>query len=96
MRLVAGFGDLRNDNDPNLTYEGENNVLLQQSSNWLLSIRKNGYAAFKTASPLKSAEFLSNFDRVIAGQFQYSNSQEALDPTSKRLTPAAIVFAINQ
>lgn len=85
--IVAGLGDLRNDNDPNLTYEGENNVLLQQSSNWLLAIRKSGYATFKTSSPLKSAEFLSNFDTLIGHKFHYSNSQEALEPESKRSIP---------
>lgn len=91
--LVAGFGDLRNDNDPNMTYEGENNVLLQQASNWLLSCRKNGYAHFAETSPLKSAQFLSTFDKLITQKCGWTTTQDALNPQSKHKLKIDAIFA---
>lgn len=82
MHLVSGLGELRNDNDPNLTYEGENNVLLQQASNWLLSCRKNGYEQFAEVSPLKSAQFLSSFNQIIKQKCCWTTTQGALNPES--------------
>ncbi|KAJ6649267.1 Peroxisomal acyl-coenzyme A oxidase 3 [Pseudolycoriella hygida] len=77
---VAGLGELRNNNDASCSYEGENNVLIQQTSNWLLSVRKTGYSSFANVSPLGSAEFLANFDSVINSKFTFKTSDEALRP----------------
>ncbi|XP_046685744.1 peroxisomal acyl-coenzyme A oxidase 3-like isoform X1 [Homalodisca vitripennis] len=53
----AGLGELRNNNDSNCTYEGENNVLQQQASNWLLQLwRRRDNSRFP--SPLGSVSFL--------------------------------------
>lgn len=80
---MARFGELRNDNDPNCTYEGENNVLLQQTSNWLLATRRNGYDKFKEVSPLGTAQFLANFDTIIKQKFRCANAREAVAPESE-------------
>lgn len=58
-------------------------MLIQQTSNWLLSVRKKGYRSFKDVSPLGSAEFLKDFDDLINRHFNYKSSDEALRPESE-------------
>ena len=55
----------RDDNDANCTYEGDNNVLLQQTSNWLM----NAWREKRTSSPFGSLDFLKNADKNLRTTF---------------------------
>uniref|UniRef100_A0A915JCX1 Acyl-CoA dehydrogenase/oxidase C-terminal domain-containing protein n=1 Tax=Romanomermis culicivorax TaxID=13658 RepID=A0A915JCX1_ROMCU len=56
---ASRLGDLRSDIDPTVTYEGDNNVLLQQTANYLLSNFKSGGSYERFISPLKTINFVS-------------------------------------
>ncbi|KAM3857625.1 peroxisomal acyl-coenzyme A oxidase 3 [Diretmus argenteus] len=75
------LGDIRNDNDPNCTYEGDNNVLLQQTSNYLLSWfhtkRRDGV---QMKSPLESVNFLEDSDQILESRFTTMTMEECMDP----------------
>ncbi|ERL86624.1 hypothetical protein D910_04031 [Dendroctonus ponderosae] len=64
---VAGLGDIRNDHDANMTYEGENHVLIQQTSNWLLKFWPLVERQQPIATPLRSADFLSRGLEILRG-----------------------------
>ena len=75
----ARFGSLRDDNDANCTYEGDNNVLLQQTSNWLLNVWRSHR---KFQSPFQSLDFLQQKDKLLNTTFcleNYSSLNDLLD-----------------
>ncbi|XP_070508448.1 peroxisomal acyl-coenzyme A oxidase 3-like [Chironomus tepperi] len=76
----AQLGDIRNNNDPNLTYEGENNVLIQQASNFLLAVRSKGWNEFAKASPLGTAAFLRDGDEILRMKWKWNDVGCAMDP----------------
>ncbi|XP_051784625.1 peroxisomal acyl-coenzyme A oxidase 3 isoform X2 [Erpetoichthys calabaricus] len=74
------IGDIRNDNDPNCTYEGDNNVILQQTSNYLLTWISLKYQGKSTnESPLGSLNFLGDFHTILSKVFEVTVEDECLD-----------------
>lgn len=57
---ASNIGELRNNHDATVTYEGDNNVLGQQASNWMLK-QCNG----TVETPLGSVDFLNRRDGII-------------------------------
>ncbi|CAM4748878.1 unnamed protein product [Rotaria magnacalcarata] len=63
---ATGFGTIRNDNDPSCTFEGDNNVLLQQASNYILSSYEDTYKNnTPISSPFKSIDFIATLKNTI-------------------------------
>ena len=62
---VSRLGKIRDDNDANCTYEGDNNVLLQQTSNWLLSMDRQG----KFESPAGTVDWLNGWNDTVGPVF---------------------------
>nr|XP_033712508.1 peroxisomal acyl-coenzyme A oxidase 3 isoform X4 [Tursiops truncatus] len=78
------LGDLRDDNDPNCTYEGDNNVLLQQTSNYLLGllVRRDQDGA-RIESPLKTVDFLEAYPNLLGHGFEASSPEDCLDSSGR-------------
>ncbi|CAK1545067.1 unnamed protein product [Leptosia nina] len=77
---AAAIGDIRNDNDANCTYEGENSLLVQQSSNWLLGVWPQRNIITPEQTPLGSLEFLKGVDRVLTETCRWCNAKDLVEP----------------
>ena len=89
------LGYLRDSNDPILTFEGDNNVLIQQTSNHLISCFEEFLNTKKApVSPLKTAEFLNGFEHTITLKFNAKTKAELLNKTSKRNSEFMILIYI--
>ncbi|KAM7377685.1 hypothetical protein PAMA_014138 [Pampus argenteus] len=74
------LGDLRSDNDPNCTYEGDNNVLLQQTSNYLLScLHAKHHDGVRIESPLQTVDFLDDLHNILGSKFIATTMEECMD-----------------
>jgi len=65
---VCRLGDLRNENDPLCTFEGDNNVLLQQTANYLIAAWKERRQGIAVSSPFGSLSFMNSVDEIIASK----------------------------
>lgn len=69
------MGELRNNHDPCCTYEGDNNVLGQQTSNWLVRQWENG-----VENPSGTAEFIDRRNAILKST--YENVRDKNSPNS--------------
>uniref|UniRef100_T1PES3 Acyl-coenzyme A oxidase n=1 Tax=Musca domestica TaxID=7370 RepID=T1PES3_MUSDO len=76
---ASGLGDLRNDNDANCTYEGENNTLIQQASNWLVGLKRSN-ANFAEVSPMNTVSFLKDMAQILKHKAEEKNAKEVACP----------------
>ncbi|KJE92816.1 peroxisomal acyl-coenzyme A oxidase 3 [Capsaspora owczarzaki ATCC 30864] len=74
------LGVLRDDNDPNLTYEGDNNVLIQQTSKFLMTSLRNVMTGKPVKSPLGSVAFLEQFSTLIGSKWAVESEGDLLKP----------------
>ncbi|XP_017771028.1 PREDICTED: peroxisomal acyl-coenzyme A oxidase 3-like [Nicrophorus vespilloides] len=77
---AAGIGELRNDADANCTYEGENHVLNQQTSNWLLKFWPQILEGKIIKGPMESIDYLSRGKEILADKFAVDSVEHIVRP----------------
>ncbi|XP_074760551.1 peroxisomal acyl-coenzyme A oxidase 3 isoform X2 [Athene noctua] len=73
------LGEIRNDNDPNCTYEGDNNVLLQQTSNYLMSWMDCIRDKVPFESPFGTINVLQDYHHILGWKFTAISVEDCMD-----------------
>ncbi|KAK5645187.1 hypothetical protein RI129_006487 [Pyrocoelia pectoralis] len=66
------LADLYNLNDPMYTLEGDNNVLIQQTANWLLKLYEGVLKGDSINFPLSSVNFIKDAGQILNQKFNVS------------------------
>ena len=77
---VNRIGNLRDTNDANCTYEGDNNCILMQTSNMLLQIYKDILGGIHVNYPIGSLEFFHNISTIEQNRCTIK-CKEDIDPS---------------
>lgn len=85
--LAAMLGTMRADHDATVTYEGDNNVLSQQASNWVVRhwshAKQGNSAALLDASPLGTLNFLLNAEDKLKQRFSGASKTDLMNAHCK-------------
>ncbi|XP_012277818.1 peroxisomal acyl-coenzyme A oxidase 3 [Orussus abietinus] len=74
---AANLGEMSANQEPTVTYEGDNNVLVQQTSNWLLRQWKDSKSS-STSSPLNSVDFFLRSNSILKEKFNYNSINDIM------------------
>ncbi|XP_033226187.1 peroxisomal acyl-coenzyme A oxidase 3-like [Belonocnema kinseyi] len=75
---AANLGDMAANHEPTVTYEGDNNVLVQQTSNWILRQWVDLQNGTGTESPLASVHFLLNGPDILKNKFTLNGKKDLM------------------
>lgn len=76
--LAANLCDMAANHEPTVTYEGDNNVLVQQTSNWILRQWNNLQNGTATESPLASVPFLLKGSDILKNKFTPNGKKDLM------------------
>eukprot|EP01120_Amphizonella_sp_Union-15-10_P011145 TRINITY_DN4654_c0_g1_i3.p1 TRINITY_DN4654_c0_g1~~TRINITY_DN4654_c0_g1_i3.p1 ORF type:complete len:532 (-),score=72.37 TRINITY_DN4654_c0_g1_i3:76-1671(-) len=77
--IYSRLGLLYVEHDPSLTYEGENNVLIQQLARYLISALQYKNTSQTISSPLGSINYLNGWENKIGSRCIYNQPEQFLN-----------------